>query len=203
MTVSDPEKLEELLDRYRVIADSVRQQLLDVMHLDGPQSSAELRRKVPDSKGSLRWDLTRLEGAGFIENVGGSGPEALWRVVPGAVYVTEDLASHPRMAPAVQEVERVAIQRRSDRMRSWGLERHTRKWSARWSDSSISRDYLLRLTPEELDDLDSLIDDAVRTVRERSQQRREAAGSQAATAKQEERVFVAVAAFPFRFGGRR
>lgn len=199
MPASDPEKLEQLLERYRVIADSVRQQLLDVMHLDGPQTPAMLRRKVPDSKGSLRWDLTRLEGAKFIENVGGAGAAAVWRVVPGSVDWTEDLASHPRMAPVVQEFERVATQRRVDRLRAWALERHTRQWSAQWSDSSISRDYLLRLTPEELDDLDSLIDDAVRTVRNQSEKRRQ----EEADTKREERVFVTVGAFPFRFGGRR
>ncbi|MEO7061266.1 MAG: helix-turn-helix domain-containing protein [Lapillicoccus sp.] len=192
---ADDVEFDALLLRFQAVADTVRQSLLDVLHVDGPQTMASLRRKVPAAKGSLRWDLARLEQAGVVAREG-EGRTATWDVVRGAIGFTEQLASHPRTAAAVQEFDRVLTERRITRLRAWAAERHTRLWNSEWSDASISRDYLLRLTASELDELDAEIHERIDAMRQRSVKRR-AAGEVVAG---EEAVFITVGGFPFRLG---
>ncbi len=183
-----------LLLRFQALADTVRQLLLDVLHVDGPQTMAELRRKVPAAKGSLRWDLTRLEQAGVVARTG-EGLSAIWGVVRGDIGFTEQVASHPRAAAAVQEFDRVLTERRITRLRAWAVERHTRRWNAEWSDASISRDYLVRLTASELDELDGELHECIDAMRRRASHRHDA-GDVAG----EEAVFITIGGFPFRLG---
>lgn len=96
---------------------------------------------------------------------------------------------------ALSELDRVLTQRRTDRMQRWTLEKTSGKWSHEWCSVAITTDYLMQLTPAELEALD----DALHSVVERARQESvEARGR--APRPDEGPVFMTISAFPFVAG---
>ncbi|TWE07360.1 helix-turn-helix domain-containing protein [Rudaeicoccus suwonensis] len=186
---SEEEPVAALIARFRALAYPSRIAIMDALHAaNGVVTEDELGRWVPEARRNLRTHLAALEKAGIIQRVAASDSWELQRTAP--VEWTDDMVrGSSRLQRAVQEFERLLTQRRIDRMRQWAQERH-HSWPSEWSDASTSTDYVLRMTVQEMEDLDARISAEIRRARDQARSREAAA--------EEETVFVTVSAFPLR-----
>lgn len=179
----------------QAVADPVRLDLLEALSLSaGPLTTTELSTAVPAARRGVQAHLRRLHEAGWVEHVDGEGRHARWRRADSEPVVwTEDEERHDSeaVALAAEELDRVATARRARRAERWAAERRAgRRWDEAWAAASISHDYLLHLTPDELVTLEELL----RQVLDR--QHRAYAGGRADPPEGAEVVAVTLLAFP-------
>lgn len=180
---------EVLRERYDVLSDPTRLRLLDALLMLGEANATTLTRAVPSAKGAVPWQMGRLEAVGLAEVVRVDGTRKVWRARdPEPVEWAAAMAEDPQLRLAVHELERVVTLRRMWRMQRWAADREL--WPREWVDAAISRDYLLWLTPTELDQLDSRLHAAVEAAKEPSNVRPDDA----------EPVFISLTGFPVRAG---
>lgn len=173
-------------------ADPVRLDLFEALRDEPePMSTRDLERRVPAAKGGIEHHLQKLAAGGWITQVDGQGRTATWAPSSSGVTWSEAEAADADVALAIDELYWVAQQRRITRMRQFDAERQLGSWSADWVEAAIGRDYLLRLSPEELGEFESEFVDLVLRYRQRGAQRE-------TTAADVERVFVTLSALPLR-----
>ena len=190
---------EELLRKFDAAADPVRLELLENLKLArGPMTTAALARAVPAAGGGLSWQLRTLAAAGLIRKESGRGQGTLWSADVRGLRWTDDDEDDELVGMAVRTLERVTADRREDRWRRWLSEKRTDGWSFEWRSAAISREYALRLTPEDLSELET----EVAKVLERFKERRGEVVADDDTDGAED-VFVSLAAHPVRAPGGR
>lgn len=185
----------KLLERIEVISVPVRGELLDALLVKGSATSAELARFVREGRSATRWHMERLEAVGMVKRRPESSP-TVWE--PDSPRTEWSELSGEGMNLALQEMERVVMDRRRKRMNEWALGRWEQPWvGSEWSDSAISRDYVLpAVRAEDLDWLDGRMVELMDELRARvAEFDSEEEGIEAA--------FVTLAAFPWRPGRPR
>lgn len=180
----------ELLERAEVLSVPVRGDLLDALLVLGAASSAELARFVREGRAATRWHMERLEAVGMVKRRPGEEP-TVWE--PDSPRTDWSDPSGKGMNLALQEMERVVMDRRRKRMSEWALGRWESPWvGTDWSNSAISRDYVLpAVRAEDLDWLDKRLLEVMDELRARV----------AEVDPEEDEVeaaFVTVGAFPWR-----
>ena len=103
------------------------------------------------------------------------------------------MVADPRSGVLAQELERIILQRRADRIRDWLDERETAKWSKQWVAASISHDYTLHLQPADLVEFEERFVLLVDEYRRRGSQTKDAASTDDV-----ETVLLTVTGIPFR-----
>jgi DNA-binding transcriptional ArsR family regulator len=106
--ISDPKAL-------RALAHPLRLDLLEVL-TQGPATAARCARELGSTQASCSFHLRQLAKYGFVERVpeSGDGRERPWRLTD-----LEQRWSSAEPGPAVDQLERVFIQREADRMLNW------------------------------------------------------------------------------------
>jgi hypothetical protein len=108
MLISDPKAM-------RALAHPLRLDLLEVL-TQGPSTAARCARELGSTQASCSFHLRQLAKYGFVERVPESddGRERPWRLTD-----LEQRWSSAEPGPAVDQLERVFIQREADRMLHW------------------------------------------------------------------------------------
>lgn len=182
-----------LVRRYRSISDPVRLDIFEALRVDDePLTTAEIVRRVPGARRGIQSHLRQMEDGHWIEHLDGEGREARWAHCPPRVEYAEDSNDEAEVEQAVQELFWVASQRRVSRLRAWDNERLEKAWPSEWMAASIGRDWSVRATAADLEELDAELTTVVNAFRDRIKAR----GSQPEA--ESRTVFVIVDAFPLR-----
>lgn len=165
-------------DRYlrhlrAMAADVARLNLFEELRIEGgPLSTAELGRRVPESRGGIQAHLSALADGEWIEHVSGVGKQATWQAKAEQVEWADVDAGIPELVRAQEDLYWITLQRRINRIRRFDAERQTGQWDEQWVAASIGRDYSLWLTATDVDELDGDLVALMERYRERSQRRR-------------------------------
>jgi DNA-binding MarR family transcriptional regulator len=137
MRITDPRAL-------RALAHPLRFDLIELLGALGPMTAAECARRLGTSQATCSFHLRLLAKYGFVEEAERSadGRERPWRL--------SDLEQSwsSESGPAVDQLERVFIQREAERMLGW-VERSDGE-PAPWTRAAFLGGMTLPLTPDEL-----------------------------------------------------
>lgn len=184
---------QELVRRYRSISDPVRLDIFEALRVeDRALATAEITRRVPEARRGIQSHLRQLEEGGWIEHLDGQGRDARWVHCPPRVDYAQDLSGSAEVDLAIQELYWVASQRRVARLRHFDNEMLDGVWSPEWVAASIGRDWSVRATAQDLDELDGELMTVVNNFRDRVSDR------ELTTAEDSCPVFVVISAFPLR-----
>jgi DNA-binding transcriptional ArsR family regulator len=175
----------------RALAHPLRLQILGVLRADGPQTATSLAGVTGASVPGLSYHLRQLAEHGFIEpapELARDNRERWWKASHERTSLrSADFLDDPeRMAAGsalMGEIRRVHF----DALKTWHDEQAS--WGRAWIDAATSSDWILDLTPVQLQSLK----DELRDVIERWQD--------APRQKSTEHVTVMLHLFPRRFAG--
>lgn len=158
-----------------VMDDPVRHQIVDLLVALGPMTAADIRRRMPRARATLKLHLDMLESVGRVEQEGD-----LWYGV-----------KLPLLIPAGDEgraVEQAVVQRRVDRIQAWPDLRREPGWEE-WRESGISVDGTTPpLTPDEVEEVQQRLLDVLADVRSRYTDREPPKGA--------EHIFISISGTP-------
>ncbi len=194
MEPSDEEaRRQELVRRYRSISDLVRLDIFEALRVeDQALTTAEIARRVPEARRGIQSHLRQLEEGGWIQHVDGQGRDARWIHCPPRVEYAQDLSGSAEVDLAIQELYWVASQRRVARLRHFDNEMLDGVWPPEWVAASIGRDWSVRATAHDLDELDGELMTVVNNFRDRVSAREPTPAADSCP------VFVVISAFPLR-----
>ncbi|GAB3423917.1 ArsR/SmtB family transcription factor [Flindersiella endophytica] len=161
----DPEHEVLLNERsLRALAHPVRVKLLGLLRIEGPATATGLAEHLGLNSGATSYHLRQLAGAGFIveDAERGTGRDRWWRAahrstwyVPQAAESDDPAAGHAYLR-AVGMIAIEQLQASLDQSPTLPL---------RWQDAETMSDYALRLTPDELDELNERVSTLIRSYR--------------------------------------
>ncbi len=143
-TISDARTL-------RALAHPVRVALIEALILHGPMTATQVGEQIGESPTTCSFHLRQLAKYGFVEEAGGGkGRARPWRMtsIGFSIAVPE---GQPEAELAGVVVARMFRERQFERYRTW-LETKA-SYPARWRKAAFDGEYLLYLTPEELEQL--------------------------------------------------
>jgi DNA-binding transcriptional ArsR family regulator len=140
--VTDPKAL-------RAMAHPTRLALLELLAEEGPLTATQAAEHVGESPANCSFHLRTLAKYGFVEEApGGRGRERPWRIVLEVTRTRiEDLDAEGVIA--VNALERVLVERVTDRMETWRAT--MREYPAEWQRAAFGSYHTVLLTAEELD----------------------------------------------------
>lgn len=202
MDVSDttPRRVRIDAAALRVLAHPLRTRLLGLLRIDGPATATTLAWALDTNTGATSYHLRKLAEVGLVEDArGGAGRERWWRAAHDVhSWSASDFAGDPDSAAAMEWLEGELLQIFIQRAQEWAAE--AADWPLEWRDAADASDYLLRLTPAELQTMRREIHAVVERYR--------AAGEGAGPTSENEdsdrrRVFFYTHAIPASMRGRR
>ncbi len=153
--------------RVRCLAHPLRFRLLGALRLDGPATSTTLARRLDTNTGATSYHLRKLEEVGLVEEIEnrGNARERWWQATHllTSFRVTDfenDPTDHAAAAWLEGQHQRALSQWRDE----WQSTRDSH--SHEWRRAAGSSDYMLRLTPAQLDDLSDDLLAVVQSYRE-------------------------------------
>jgi len=137
LRITDPKAL-------RALAHPLRFDLIELLGAFGSMTAAECARRLGTGQATCSFHLRLLAKYGFVEAAAPSrdGRERPWRLTDLEQSWSSDAG------PAVDQLERVFIQREAERMLGW-VER-SRAEPSRWLDAAFLGGATVPLTPTEL-----------------------------------------------------
>ncbi|MFG2136863.1 helix-turn-helix domain-containing protein [Streptomyces sp. NPDC048650] len=155
----------------RGIAHPLRMRILELLRLDGPDTATGLGRRLGENTGTVSWHLRHLADHGFIEEEAGRGTrrERWWRAARVSHRLdTTDFRDDPDSRGALSVYVHEIVQQHFHRVAGYLAE----DWDARWRDAgTITQVHDLRLTPDQLADLNAELLSVVDRHREAAQDR--------------------------------
>ncbi|MGV9772901.1 helix-turn-helix domain-containing protein [Streptosporangium sp. NPDC003464] len=134
----------------RGLAHPLRMQLLELLRLDGPATSAVLSERLGEKTGTVSWHLRHLAEHGFIEEEAGRGTrrERWWRVARDrTVLNTAEFRDDPDTRGALSVYLHELVSQHFSRV----VDSLTEDWDDRWRDArTVSAWSELRMTPAQL-----------------------------------------------------
>jgi DNA-binding MarR family transcriptional regulator len=137
MKITDPRAL-------RALAHPLRFDLIELLGTRGPMTAADCARRLGTSQASCSFHLRQLAKYGFVEAARSSGDsrERPWRLTD----LEQSWSSET--GPAVDQLDRVFIQREADRMLGWVGRSATEP--APWLDAAFLGGATIPVTSDEL-----------------------------------------------------
>ena len=139
-------------DQLRALAHPRRMELLDLLIADGPLTASQCASRLGDSAASCSYHLRQLARFGFVEEAdGGRGRNRPWRWVPlGNRF---EGRGSPAERSAAEALDAVLDARNFDRIRRY----RAAQTGDPWRESATVSDWAIRMTEEELIDLDRAV----------------------------------------------
>ncbi len=152
----------------RELAHPLRARMLALLRIEGPSTASRLAQRLGTNSGATSYHLRRLGGTGLAEEVeGGTGRERWWQAAHEYHSFTETShADDPDERSAADWLVRYAHRQYAQRVDDW-LDVRT-EWPAAWRDVAEMSDYRVRVTPEQLDELNRRIREVVAEFHEAS-----------------------------------
>ncbi|MFE3824189.1 ArsR/SmtB family transcription factor [Streptomyces sp. NPDC059092] len=143
----------------RGLAHPLRIRLLGTLGHDGPATASQLAARLGESSGATSYHLRQLAAHGFVEDdpTRGKGRERWWRAAQEGTRFTADL--HANTDPEVRgaanlflhEVATIHTQELATWLGTSG------DWPLEWSQAADMSDFTLRLTPQQLTEMNKEI----------------------------------------------
>jgi DNA-binding transcriptional ArsR family regulator len=150
--ITEPQALEAL-------AHPVRLELIDYLMSEGPATASTCARAVGDTPSNCSYHLRVLAKVGLVDEVASEdGRERPWRAL--ITGFDADVDAEGRITPQGAELVAVSLQR-DQRMVRDHLARRDRL-PKRWRSADVYSTYTLRLSPQELTDLEAKLDALIR-----------------------------------------
>lgn len=137
----------------KVLAHPLRSRLLTALRVGGPATATDLAATLATNTGATSYHLRRLASVGLVEETGdGHGRERPWRAATEMHGFTQrDVAYDPDARAAADWLRRYYLRSFVDRFEHW-LDIHE-SWPLEWQEVADASDYLLRLSPARLAEL--------------------------------------------------
>ena len=128
----------------------LRSRLLGQLRLDGPATATQLATALGTNTGATSYHLRRLEEVGLVEDTGtGTGRQRVWRATHDMhTWYTSDLVGEEEGEAALALLYAEHLRHFTEKAQRWISHEYT--WPARWRDLAGSGDYLLHLSPDQL-----------------------------------------------------
>ena len=145
----------------RVMAHPLRMRIVGSLRLDGPATSAILARRLGTDSGQTSHHLRLLARHGYVEEApelgrGSWGRERWWKAVHEE---TRFGGGEPAYAESFKAFERTARAIWDDAIEAF----HAGSWSPEWRRVAGSSDFVVRTTPERLEQLQAEIEQLIRS----------------------------------------
>ncbi|WP_406344310.1 ArsR/SmtB family transcription factor [Streptomyces sp. NBC_00648] len=152
----------------RGLAHPLRIRLLAALRHDGPATASQLGERLGESSGATSYHLRQLAAHGFVEDAPehGKGRERWWRATHDGTSFTEELHHDPD--PEVRGAANLFMHEiatiHTQELSTWlGT---ASDWPDEWSTSSDMSDFTLRLTAEQLRELNEKTHELIETYRD-------------------------------------
>ncbi|MFF5478791.1 ArsR/SmtB family transcription factor [Streptomyces sp. NPDC012935] len=183
------------LGTLKALAHPLRMKLFRGLTIAQVATASQLAEQVDEAVSLVSYHLRKLAEHGLIEEAEpqtADGRERWWRPASDGVRIRdEDFRDAPEEAAAHTAASRLFAEQRTDMYRRWLDERA--HWSPEWNRAAASSESVLRLTA---DDLAELNKELLALLRRYSEQAR--AADAAGDTEGRENVAVHTYAFPFR-----
>jgi DNA-binding transcriptional ArsR family regulator len=139
----------------QVLAHPLRSRLLSALRSGGPATATALAERLNTNTGATSYHLRKLESVGIVEETGeGHGRERWWRASTEMhTFTQRDVAYDPDGQAAADWLRRYYLRSFVDRYQAW-LDVHA-SWPLEWQEVADASDYLLRLSPRRLAELET------------------------------------------------
>ncbi|MFE2037784.1 ArsR/SmtB family transcription factor [Streptomyces scopuliridis] len=164
-----PKPRERALDArsLRGLAHPLRIRLLGTLRHDGPATASQLAEQLGESSGATSYHLRQLAAHGFVEDdpTRGKGRERWWRASDEGTRFGPDL--HSDTDPAVRGAVDLFLHEiatiHTQELATWlGT---ASDWPMEWSHSADLSDFTLRLTAEQLHEMNEKLHEVVESYR--------------------------------------
>jgi predicted transcriptional regulator len=150
--ITEPEAIEAL-------AHPVRLELIDYLMAQGPATASTCARAVGDTPSNCSYHLRVLAKVGLVEEAASEdGRERPWRAL--ITGFDADVDSEGQLTPQAAELVALTLQRDQRMVRDYLARRD--QMPKRWRGSDVYSNYTLRLTAQELRDLNAKLDGLIR-----------------------------------------
>ena len=139
----------------KVLAHPLRSRLLSALRAGGPATATFLANRLESNTGATSYHLRKLASVGLVEETGeGRGRERWWRAATEMHGFTQrDVAYDADGRAAADWLRRYYLRSFVDRFGHW-LDIHE-TWPMDWQEVADASDYLLRLSPTRLAELEA------------------------------------------------
>ena len=139
----------------QVLAHPLRSRLLSALRAGGPATATSLASRLGTNTGATSYHLRKLASVGLVEETGeGRGRERWWRAATEMHGFTQrDVAYDADGRAAADWLRRYYLRSFVDRFGHW-LDVHE-AWPMEWQEVADASDYLLRLSPTRLAELEA------------------------------------------------
>ena len=139
----------------KVLAHPLRSRLLSALRSGGPATATVLAERLGTNTGATSYHLRKLESVGIVEETGeGHGKERWWRASTDMhTFTQRDVAYDADGQAAADWLRRYYLRSFLDRYGAW-LDAHG-SWSLEWQEVGDASDYLVRLSPLRLAELET------------------------------------------------
>ena len=149
----EPRSIRLTAEAIKVLAHPLRSRLLSALRLDGPATATALAERLDTNTGATSYHLRKLAAVGLVEETGeGRGRERWWRPTTDMHDWTDEATEGDRDAQAAAGWLREHYVRSFiERTEHWLA--HHDQWPLEWRRLAGSSDYILELTPAQLEAL--------------------------------------------------
>ena len=150
----------------KVLAHPLRSRLLTLLRAGGPATATALAERLSTNTGATSYHLRKLASVGLVEETGeGRGRERWWRAATEMHDFTQrDVADDPDGEAAADWLRRFYLRTFVERFEHW-LDIHA-TWPLDWQEVADASDYLVRLSPTRLAELEAEISALVERYRD-------------------------------------
>jgi hypothetical protein len=137
----------------RAITHPVRLALLEALGLEGPLTATRASDLIGEPPNTCSFHLRQLAKYGFVEEAGGGpGRNRPWRLSQFGMHFT-DVHDDPEARLAAKGLDRMLRERYFGRLQAFYDRRS--EYPARWQEVTGGSEFLLHVTPDELQALDA------------------------------------------------
>jgi DNA-binding transcriptional ArsR family regulator len=139
----------------KVLAHPLRSRLLGALRSGGPATATALAERLGTNTGATSYHLRKLASVGIVDETGeGHGRERWWRASTDMhTFTQRDVAYDADGQAAADWLRRYYLRSFLDRYGAW-LDDHG-SWPLEWQEVADASDYLLRVSPRRLAELDA------------------------------------------------
>ncbi|MBV9417132.1 MAG: helix-turn-helix transcriptional regulator [Solirubrobacterales bacterium] len=162
-----PEESRELTDprAMRAITHPVRLALIEALGLEGPLTATRAAEVIGESPTTCSFHFRQLAKYGFVEEAStGPGRTRSWRLTRVGMHFT-DVHDEPETRIAARALARTLRERSLERLDTYYELRSS--YPPRWQEVTGASEFMLHVTPDELQALDEEITEILRRFRDR------------------------------------
>ena len=150
----------------KVLAHPLRSRLLSALRSGGPATATALAERLGTNTGATSYHLRKLESVGLVEETGeGHGRERWWRASTDMhTFTQRDVAYDADGQAAADWLRRYYLRSFLERYDAW-LDAHG-AWSLEWQEVADASDYLLRVSPRRLAELEAELSNILERYRD-------------------------------------